>query len=203
MTTRRDARGRFEAKPRAELSPAYRRRLEPAAARGKSRTEARGHSTQPRRVGATTGLIGNDRYQRALQVLSRMRHGESLTTAAKEVGIAPDTVQRYAGAALTRDTRGHWIAKPVDRLARRMRFLDSRGLTTVEPATSHEASKLSAYWQAVDHFAQTGDDQLLRRFARMRLRTREKVSLRFVTDPTELERLGYAGQLSFEELYEH
>ena len=37
----------------------------------------------------------------------------------------------------------------------------------------------------------------------MRLRTRQKVSLRFVTDPSELERLGYAGQLSYEELYQH
>ena len=84
-----------------------------------------------------------------------------------------------------------------------MRFLDRGGLTTVEPTSSAEASKLSADWNAVEHFITTGDDRRLRRFRRMRLRTRQKISLRFITDPDELERLGYAGQLSYEDLYQH
>src|SRR6478672_5085988 len=187
MAAVHDQGGRFASKPLDELSPAYRRRLERAQVRGQSRAEARGHGTTARRVHETAGLIGNERYRRALKVLTHMRQGASLTQAAKAVGIRPDTVRRYAGAALTQDQRGRWQAKPVDRLVRRVRFLDSRGQTTVEPANSREASKLSAYWQAVDHFAATGDDRPLRRFRRMRLRTREKTSLSFVTDPVELE----------------
>jgi hypothetical protein len=199
----RDAAGRFAPKPRAELSPAYRRRLERAEAQGKSRAQARGHGTQPRRAWETAQLVGTERYERALQVVSRVRHGASLSRAAREVGISPDTVLRYAGSAFTRDGRGRWTATPSDRLARRMKWLDGRGLTSVEPATSKEASKLSAYWRAVDHFLLTGDDRPLRRFRRMRLRTRQKATLGFVTDPGQLERLGQAGQLSFEDLYEH
>jgi hypothetical protein len=196
------ARGRFAAKPRETLSPAYRRRLERAEVLGQSLSEARGHGTRARPTYQTSALADNPRYETALRVVSRIRHGASLTTAAKEFGIAPDTVRRYAGSALERDTRGRWTAKPADRLYRSMRFLDSRGLTTAEPASSREASKLSAYWRAVDAFID-GDLKPLRRFRRMRLRTRHKTSLRFITDPAELERLGYAGQLSYEDLYQH
>ena len=203
MATTRDASGRFAAKPRAELSPAYRRRLERAEAQGKSKREARGHGTKPRRAWETASAYGTERYDRALQVVNRVRHGASLSRAAKEVGISPDTVRRYAGSAFVQDARGRWVTKPTDRLYRRMRWLDAKGMTTVEPANSKEASKLSAYWKAVDHYLTTGDERALRRFQRMRLRTRQKTSLGFITDPDQLDRLGNAGELAFEDLYEH
>lgn len=203
MAATRDTTGRFASKPREELSPAYRQRLERAEAQGKSRAVARGHGTTPRRAWETSSLSGQERYERALQVVSRVRHGDSLSRASKELGIGADTVLRYAGSALSRDQRGRWTAKPSDRLYRRMRWLDGRGQTTVEPGSSKEASKLSAYWRAVDHYLVTGDEQPLRRFRRMRLRTRQKASLGFVTDPDQLDRLAYAGQLAFEDLYEH
>jgi hypothetical protein len=203
MVSQRDASGRFARKEREDLSPAYRRRLERAERQGKPLSEARGHATRARPAYETAALSGSDRYDKALQVVSRMRHGASLSAAAREFGISPDTVRRYAGSALQRDGRGWWAPKPADRLYRSMRFLDGRGLTTVEPASSVEASKLSAYWHAVDTFITIGDDRPLRRFRRMRLRTRQKTSLRFVTDPAELERFGYAGQLTYEDLYEH
>jgi hypothetical protein len=203
MDTKRDTRGRFLSKPRENLSPAYRKRIEQAEARGKSRSEARGHAKQPRRAWETANLIGKPQYERSLEVVNRLRHGEALTSAAKAVGIAPDTVVRNAGSALTRGPRGRWVAKPSDRLVRRMRFIDERGLRPVEPANSREASKLAEYWNAVDHFLITGDDRSLRRFQQMRLRTRQKTSLRFLTDLDALERLGRAGELSFEDLYQH
>lgn len=203
MTSSRDANGRFAPKPRAELSPAYRKRLERADAQGKSRKQARGHGTTPRRAWETASVYGTDRYDRALQVVNRMRHGESLSRASKEVGISPDTVRRYAGSAFVQDDRGRWISKAADRLYRRMRWLDAQGITTVEPANSKEASKLSAYWKAVEHYLTTGDERALGKFRRMRLRTRQKISLGFITDPDLLDRLGNAGELTFEDLYEH
>lgn len=203
MTATRDTTGRFAPKPRKELSPAYRRRLERAEAQGMSRAEARGHGTTARRAWETSSLVGQERYERALQVVSRVRHGESLSRASKDLSISVDTVRRYTGSALERDGGGRWRAKPSDRLYRRMRWLDSRGQTTVELANSKEASKLSAYWNAVEHYLMTGDDRSLRRFRQMRLRTRQKATLGFVTDPDQLDRLAYAGQLAFEDLYEH
>jgi len=37
----------------------------------------------------------------------------------------------------------------------------------------------------------------------MRLRTRQKASLPFLTDRRLLRRFGFAGELSFEEFYQH
>lgn len=203
MSLIRDLRGRFTAKPAERLSPAYARRLERNLAKGLSRSEARGHGTRSRRQWETASLVGRPGYEKSLAVLARTRHGESLSTASKAVGIAPDTVLRYVGSAFERDKRGRWTPKPSDQLYRRMRFLDRHGLTVVEPANAKEARKLADYRHAVERYITTGDDQALRRFRRMRLRTRQKTSLPFLTDLRELERFGYAGELSFEDLYQH
>jgi hypothetical protein len=202
MTDGRDTRGRFAAKPLEQLSPAYARRLLNALAKGKTRSEARGHTTTTPPAWKTPQLARSPTYDKALEVVRRTRHGESFSKASKAVGISPDTVLRYTGSAFERDTRGRWKAKATDRLYRSMRFLTDRGLTTVEPANSAEASKLATYWHAVDRYLKTGDDRLLRRFERMRLRTRDKTSHPFVTDRAQLERLGYAGEISFEDLYQ-
>ncbi len=150
----------------------------------------------------TPAIAARPSYPKVLEVLGRTRRGESLTAASKAIGVAPDTVLRYAGAAFERGSRGRWHPKPTDRLYRELRFLDDRGALPVEPANSQEAAKLARYWNAVDRYLKTGDDRQLRRFERMRLRTRHKTSLRFLTDRRQLARLGYAGELSFEDLYQ-
>jgi hypothetical protein len=202
MAGARDAQGRFAPKPIGDLSPGYARRLLGNLAKGKSRDVARGHGTAPRKAWQTAAVACTPRYEKALEVVTRSRRGEGFTAASKAAGIAPDTVLRYAGSAFEQDRRGRWVAKPTDRLVRRMRFLDARGSLTVEPANSKEASKLAAYHNAVQRYLTNGDYRELRRFARMRLRTRQKTSLPFLTDLATLERLGHAGELSFEDLYQ-
>ncbi len=203
MAASRDRHGRFVGKPRDELSPAYLRRIDAATAKGKPSNVARGHGTTPRRMWETAGLQGNPKYDAAIDVLRRTRQGVSLSKAAKEFGIAPDTVLRYAGTAYERDQRGHWKPKATDRLYRSMRFHDATGWFWVEPANSKEASKLAAYQSAVKRYLETGDDRGLRKFKRMMLKTRQKTSLPFLTDLDQLDRLGKAGELSYEDLYQH
>lgn len=202
MTGMRNASGRFAPKAREELSPAYRARLERAARKGQSLGAARGHATAAQKVWQSRGALEREQYRRALDVLSRMRHGESLYGASRRVHTTPDSVQRYVGSALLRDARGRYFAKPDDRLYRRMKWLDARGITWVEPANSREASKLADYWAAIAHYVLTGDGRSLRRFRPMRLRTRAKLSLPFLTDLDAIDRLARAGELSFEDLYE-
>ena len=52
---------------------------------------------------------------RALDALSKVRHGETLTRAAKEAGTTPNTVAKYAGVNLHRE-RGRTVASRSDRL---------------------------------------------------------------------------------------
>jgi hypothetical protein len=198
----RDTRGRFAAKPREALSPAYRRRLERGARRKLSLSAARGHGTRPQPKWASKAVFTREPYRTSLEVLRQMRHGKSLYQASREHHIAPDTVRRYIGSALVRQPDGRYRPTSNDRLYRKLRFLDEQGRVDVEVASAREASKLASYWAAVDHYARTGDTRALRRFERMRLRLRDKSVRRFVTDPAILDRLALAGELSFEDLYE-
>jgi hypothetical protein len=202
MATRRDTSGRFATKPREALSPSYRARLERAERQGLSLGAARGHGTRALPIWSTKAVADREAYRKSLTVLVHMRHDSSLYAAARQEHIAPDTVRRFAGGALVREPSGRYRAKPRDRLYRRMRFLDERGVLWVEVASSTEASKLAAYWGAVDHYLKTGDQGRLRRFDRMRLRLRDKSVRRFVTNPATLDRLALAGEVSFEDLYE-
>lgn len=147
-------------------------------------------------------LIDNEEYEQALEVLSAVRQGESLIEASDVVGISPRRVRHYVGDVLEQDDGGRWVALPNDRLYRRTQWLDEHGRTMVEPANYREASKLSAYWRAVDLYLWLGDSRPLREFRGKRLRTRQKESLRFVTDLDLIERFAYAGELSFESLYQ-
>jgi hypothetical protein len=198
----RDAHGRFTAKPKEELSTSYWQRIERGQRRGLSLSRARGHETQAFPMWNTSAAAEREGYHKALNVLRRMRHGESLSVASRAEHTTPDAVRRYVGAALSRDQRGRFRANPTDRFVRRMKFVDAHGIHIVEPANSHEASKLAEYWAAVDHYLKTGDDRHLRRFRRMLLRTRNKLKLPFVTDLDTLDQLARAGELSFEDLYE-
>ncbi len=202
MAAQRDARGRFTAKSQEALTSAYRQRTERSARHGYSLSRSRGHGTRAVPMWQTRQVYDRETYRRSLDVLRRMRHGESLYQAARAEHMAPDTVLRYAGSALTRDAGGRYHAKPSDHLYRRMKFLDEQGLIAVEVANSREATKLAEYWNAVDHYLRTGDTSLLRRFARIRLRLRDKSVRRFVTDADRLDLLARAGEVSFEDLYE-
>ena len=202
MAGARDPRGRFATKPREALSPGYHRRLERAAKRGQSLSEARGHAIAAQPMWLSRRAADRNGYHKALDVLSRMRHGESLYGASRAVHTTPDSVQRYVGQALVRDPRGRYTAAPTDRFYRRMRFWDARGQLWVEPANSREASKLASYANAVRLYLTTGDARALHRFRRMRLRVRGKIALPFVTDLDTLDQLARAGEFSFEDLYE-
>jgi hypothetical protein len=203
MASQRDARGRFIALPREALSEDYRRRLERGAQRGRSLAAARGHGVKSLLQWQTSTVADHDGYRRALDVLARMRHGESLSAAARAVGTTPDAVRRYVGSALTRETSGRYRAKRLDRLYRPMWFLDARGRFVVEPANSREASKLAQYWDALHHYVSSnGDDSRLRRFRHQLLRLRDKTRLPFLTDLDAINYLARAGELSFEDLYE-
>jgi hypothetical protein len=202
LAAERDARGRFAAKPAEALTAAYRRRIERGAARRQALSMARGHGARALPAWRTAAVSGLGPYQKSLDVLRRMRHGESLSQATRAAHVAPDTVRRYAGSALTMDAHGRYRAKAVDHLHRRMKALDEHGLVAVDVANSREATKLAEYWHAVDHYLKTGDAGGVRRFERMRLHLRDKSVRRFVTDPDTLDRLARAGEVSFEDLYE-
>ena len=65
---------------------------------------------------------------------------------------------------------------------------------------SRTAARIAAHAAAVDRFLTTGDASALRQFRRKSFRA-GKVAFPFLTNLRTLERLGNAGEVSFEDLY--
>jgi len=137
----------------------------------------------------------------ALHALSLMRHGRSLSQAAKEAHTTPNAVQRYAGTALVKDARGQYVAKARDKLYRPMHFLTANGRITLDVRDSRTSSTVARYMNAVRVYINTGNDVRLRAF-RGKSITVGGQKYAFVTDLDVLDELGDRGELAWEDLYD-
>jgi hypothetical protein len=157
---------------------------------------------QPNAKGPSqTELRAELAQQRSLEALNLMRaRGYSLAKAAREAGVGARTVLRRVGSALTAGPDGRYAATAWDRLPRTMRFLTPRGLANVTVTDSRLASHLAAYMSAVHRYLDTGDRRALAAF-RGQAFVGPKAKYAFITDPKTLERLAYAGEVSFEDIY--
>ena len=140
--------------------------------------------------------------QRALETLSSMRaKGWSATRAAHEAGTTLPTLRKYAGSALQRGDDGRYQATRGDRFTRRMRMLTPDGQVAVPVRGSRQASAVAEYWNAVDRYLTTGRTDDLRQFRGRAIRV-GATEHPFITDPRTLRRLGLAGEVSFEDIYD-
>jgi hypothetical protein len=88
---------------------------------------------------------------RALRALSAMRQGGSISKAARENGVTPRTIKRYAGSALVQDRPGGRIrATKSDRLVRYVQIPGPDGRIEMTAHGSREASKVARYKAAVN-----------------------------------------------------
>jgi hypothetical protein len=129
---------------------------------------------------------------RALDALSKVRHGATLTRAAKEAGTTPNTVVRYAGEQLHRQ-RGRVVASKSDRLFRVMNVVTTDGVQEVLLRSSRQASLVGEHANAVKKFLLTGDDEPLRKFAGVKVAGRE-----LEVRPEVLEELQRTSELEYE-----
>ena len=83
---------------------------------------------------------------RALDALSKVRHGSTLTRAAKEAGTTPNTVAKYTGEHLHRE-RGRMVASKSDRLYRVMNVITTDGVQEVPLRMARGRHRLSANMQ--------------------------------------------------------
>lgn len=136
---------------------------------------------------------------RALEAVALARR-ENLTirTAARRANVSIGTVRKYAGPALETDAFGRLVAKDADRLYRRVRVIGPRGETFVGVRGSRRTSTVGEYWNAVNNYLVTGDEQPLRRFSGMTVG-----GVELETDPDFIEELARRGEVSFEDLYEY
>lgn len=136
------------------------------------------------------------------RVVTTMRsEGLSLRRAAAEEGISPATVLRNAKGALRKNARGRYRARASDRLLRPLVVPSSQGLAEIATRDSRSATIVGEYWNAVNHYLETGDDTELARFRGVTITAAQGNAVPLLTDTDELERLGSVGILSFQSIY--
>lgn len=125
----------------------------------------------------------------------------SLTKAAREFGVDPRAVIRLVGSALRKRKNGRYIAKPSDTLLRILLIPTGGGLREIALRESRQASVVGEFWNAVHRYLAMGDTSLLRNFEGKDVVDAEGGRVPLLTDMEMLDRLGGAGELSFESIY--
>lgn len=89
--------------------------------------------------------------ERALRALASMRHGASISRAARDNGVTPRTIRRYVGSALAQDRPGGRIrATKSDRLVRYLQIPGPDGPRDITVRGSKRASEFAQYKAAVN-----------------------------------------------------
>jgi hypothetical protein len=170
----------------------------PSARASKAKARTQGKRTRGSMHGELRAQLAQ---QRSLEGLHLMRSKNlSLSQAAAAAGTTLRTMQRRVGRALKRLAVGRYAATKWDRIPRTMRFLTENGLVDLILRDSRQASAIATHMAAVDRYLRTGDTSALKPFRGKSIRV-GKADFRFVTHPKTLERLAYAGEVSFEDLY--
>ena len=100
--------------------------------------------------------------EKSLDVLRKVRNGQSLTSASKELHIKPETVIKNTRAF--KKVKRKWFAKSQDRLSRVMSIYENGKQSWIEVGDSRIASKIGKYNSAVNEFLRTGDIKVLKPF---------------------------------------
>lgn len=139
--------------------------------------------------------------RRALRALDLMRdRGISLTEAVDRANTSRRTMLKYAGRGLEKNESGEWDPKPWDRIVRLMDLPRPGGQERIPIQDSRTASKVGRYKTAVKKFARTDDDSALEEFENVTFQVNGETE-GFLTDRDTLKRLGFAGELSNENIY--
>src|SRR6266436_2245693 len=131
--------------------------------RSEKNTKAAGSRSQHRPQTTKSSLPERSQSarDRALRALSSMRHGASLSRAARENGVTRRTIRRYAGTALVQDRPGGRIrATKVDRLVRYLVIPGPDGPREISVRGSKTASQFARYKADVNRFLRGDRDAL-------------------------------------------
>jgi len=124
--------------------------------------------------------------EKSLDVLRKVRNGQSLSKASRELHIKPETVIKYTNAF--RKSKGKWIAKFQDRISRIMSIYENGKQQWVEIKDSRIASGIGRYNSAVNQFLRTGNEDVLKQFIKPFKDSKGNLHY-FETDPDKLNEI--------------
>jgi hypothetical protein len=135
-------------------------------------------------------------------VISMMRSGgRSLKQAATDNGAELKSITRWRVRALKKRLNRSYSVSNTDNLLRVLHIATPKGVKEVATKSSRHASTLARHWDAVNKYVRAGDDSRLNKFTGKQIKDANGNKISLITDHSELDRLGSAGVLSFENLY--
>jgi hypothetical protein len=135
----------------------------------------------------------------SLDVLSKVRRGQSLSSASRELHIKPKTVIKHTNAFKKSGRR--WVAKSHDHISRVMSIYENGKEEWVEVRDSRIASKIGKYNSAVNQFLRSGNKDVLKQFKKPFKDANGKLHY-FETNPDKLYEIAESREeLEFYEIY--
>ncbi|HLJ58371.1 MAG TPA: hypothetical protein VKZ50_01420 [bacterium] len=153
-----------------------------------------------RRYGALTPRQ-QETSQRVARAVSRVRHGESSTSAIRAEHTSSTSFRKYAGATVYKTTGGRVRVRKVDTLVRELPWLNERGMIERVPVRGPEKSKVGRYWNAVKAFRDEGNARPLRDLKYKTFVDAKGVRRKFNRDVDMLRQRGGRGRLGFDDFY--
>ena len=187
-------------KPHATIEPNTPAASLRGAAKGISRSQARGHP-KPSEAAITSKRpprpIEDERLQLAFKVL---RQEKSLSAAARAAKISPERLRHFATKETSSSARAADGSSGTNCRAACCSFRDGRP-SKWSSATSRRRRKIGRFMSAVSHFLRTNNPAGLREFEGVSVTDVSGRTHPFETRPNALYRLASAHDQSFEHIY--
>lgn len=178
----------------------YLRRLARAAARGLSKSQARGHAKigEGRVSTRAPPKVPDKRLQIALQ---QLKSGASLSKAAREGGISSERLRHYVAETKLATKRGRrWVFRDKNLNWQALIYTEGRS-QIVQVSKAKEISTIGKYHNAVKRFFRTKRPVALKKFVGVSITDASRQRFLLETNPNALLRLRNSGEPSYEEIY--
>jgi len=101
----------------------------------------------------------------SLEVLRRIRHGDSLAVSCEEAGISEKEAIKYLRSYLYKK-KGRWIPKKHDSIERAMQIYENGEIRAIVIRGSKNSAVIGEYYNAVKNYLVSGDPSFLKPFKR-------------------------------------
>ncbi|HEV2192539.1 MAG TPA: hypothetical protein VGR54_02845 [Nitrosopumilaceae archaeon] len=125
------------------------------------------------------------RYEKSLEVLSLMRHGNSIRKASHTIGISVITAKKYLGNSLYHKGN-RTTARKTDSLLRKMLIYENGRQIWIQLRGKKKARIIGRYHSAIARLVEEGDISRLESFSEIKIRDFKNKSHRFVTDTNKI-----------------
>lgn len=124
----------------------------------------------------------------SLEVLRRLRHGDSLAVSCEEAGINQKEAVKYLRSCLYKK-KGRWIPKKYDSIEREMNIYENGEIRAIVIKGSKNSAIIGEYYNAVKNYLVSGDPSYLKPFKKKTVTDAYGKKHKLETDPDKIREI--------------